>query len=106
MERAELKSLLRATGVAEERGEFFFVRDPQRVERLPADVGSASSREGYGWLGLPTGGTSGRSRFARHDEVTLTTAVRGFCAHFGLERVNAVGVLPAYHVSGLMARVR
>jgi O-succinylbenzoic acid--CoA ligase len=106
MERAELKSLLRATGVAEECGAFFFVRDPQRVERLPAEVGSASAREGYGWLGLPTGGTSGRSRFARHDEVTLTTAVRGFCAHFGFERVNAVGVLPAYHVSGLMARVR
>jgi len=45
-------------------------------------------------------------RFARHDERTLTAAVRGFCAHFGFRRVNAVGVLPPYHVSGLMARVR
>jgi O-succinylbenzoic acid--CoA ligase len=36
----------------------------------------------------------------------LTAAVRGFCAHFGLTRVNAVDVLPACHVSGLMARVR
>jgi O-succinylbenzoic acid--CoA ligase len=45
-------------------------------------------------------------RFARHDEQTLSAAVAGFCAHFALERVNAVGVLPAHHVSGLMARVR
>jgi O-succinylbenzoic acid--CoA ligase len=45
-------------------------------------------------------------RFARHDERTLTAAVEGFCAHFGIERVNAVDVLPAFHVSGLMARVR
>ncbi len=106
MERAELKSLLRATGVAEEYGELFFVRNPQRIEQLPAEVVSAGAGERFGWLGLPTGGTSGRVRFARHDEVTLTAAVRGFCAHFELERVNAVGVLPAYHVSGLMARVR
>lgn len=106
MERAELKSLLRASGVAEEHGELFFVRDPRRVEHLPVGVVSAGARESHGWLGLPTGGTSGRVRFARHDEVTLTAAVRGFCAHFGFERVNAVGVLPAYHVSGLMARVR
>jgi O-succinylbenzoic acid--CoA ligase len=45
-------------------------------------------------------------RFARHDEETLGAAARGFCGHFGLERVNAVDVLPAYHVSGFMARVR
>jgi O-succinylbenzoic acid--CoA ligase len=32
--------------------------------------------------------------------------VRGFCEHFGIAKVNAVDVLPAYHVSGLMARVR
>jgi O-succinylbenzoic acid--CoA ligase len=45
-------------------------------------------------------------KIARHDERTLAAAARGFCAHFGLERVNAVDVLPPYHVSGLMARVR
>ena len=55
---------------------------------------------------IPTGGTGGGVRFARLDERTLTAAVAGFCAHFGLERVNAVGVLPPHHVSGLMARVR
>jgi O-succinylbenzoic acid--CoA ligase len=59
-----------------------------------------------GWLMIPTGGTSGKLKFARHDEQTLTAAVRGFCGHFGLAQVNAVGVLPLHHVSGLMAWLR
>jgi O-succinylbenzoic acid--CoA ligase len=67
---------------------------------------SAGGGGGRGWLCLSTGGTSGRVRFARHDEVSLGAAARGFCGHFGLGRVNAVDVLPAHHVSGFMARVR
>lgn len=63
-----------------------------------------SSRRG--WLGIPTGGTSGALKFARHDEETLAAAVRGFARHFGLMQVNAVGVLPLHHVSGLMAWLR
>jgi O-succinylbenzoic acid--CoA ligase len=59
-----------------------------------------------GWLCVPTGGSSGTIKFARHDEHTLGVAARGFVAHFGLERVNAIDVLPPWHVSGLMARVR
>jgi O-succinylbenzoic acid--CoA ligase len=59
-----------------------------------------------GWLCIPTGGTSGRLKFARHDQETLVAAVRGFSRHFGLARVNAAGVLPLYHVSGLMAWLR
>jgi o-succinylbenzoate---CoA ligase len=59
-----------------------------------------------GWLCLPTGGTSGQLRFARHDQDTISAAVRGFCAHFKLTTVNAVGVLPLHHVSGLMAWMR
>jgi O-succinylbenzoic acid--CoA ligase len=59
-----------------------------------------------GWLCVPTGGTSGGLRFARHDEHTLAAAVKGYCAHFGVQRVNALDVLPAYHVSGLLARIR
>jgi O-succinylbenzoic acid--CoA ligase len=45
-------------------------------------------------------------KFARHDEVTLGAAVRGFCEHFELTPVNVIDVLPPWHVSGLMARVR
>ena len=59
-----------------------------------------------GWLGIPTGGTSGQLKFARHDHETLSAAVRGFTQHFGLTQVNAVGVLPLYHVGGLMAWFR
>jgi O-succinylbenzoic acid--CoA ligase len=59
-----------------------------------------------GWLMIPTGGTSGQIRFARHDAATIAAAVQGFTRHFGLRQVNAVGVLPLHHVSGLMAWLR
>ncbi len=59
-----------------------------------------------GWLMIPSGGTSGALKFARHDQDTIAVAVRGFCAHFGLTRVNAVGLLPMHHVSGFMAWMR
>ena len=55
---------------------------------------------------IPTGGSSGTLKFTRHDQDTLAAAVRGFVQHFALARVNAVGVLPLYHVSGLMAWMR
>ena len=61
---------------------------------------------GKGWLCIPTGGTSGELKFVRHDEETLAAAVRGFARHFGLTQVNAVGVLPLHHVSGLLAWLR
>ncbi|MBA3848933.1 MAG: 2-succinylbenzoate-CoA ligase [Opitutus sp.] len=59
-----------------------------------------------GWVMIPTGGTSGGIRFARHDGFTLAAAVKGFLRHFALPQVNAVGVLPLFHVSGFMAWMR
>lgn len=59
-----------------------------------------------GWLMIPTGGSSGVIKFARHDARTIAIAVDGFLRHFGLKRVNAIGGLPLYHVSGLMAWMR
>ena len=113
MERAELRALVLATGCAEERGGFIFLRDPkwsvaqrERVTELFARVARPTALVRTGWLCIPTGGTSGGIKFARHDERTLTAAARGFCEHFDFARVNAVSVLPAHHVSGLMARVR
>jgi O-succinylbenzoic acid--CoA ligase len=82
-QRGELETLLRA--------------------RVPESNGA---RNGRGWLCIPSGGTSGQLKFARHDEETIAAAVRGFAQHFGLQRVNAVSVLPMHHVSGLMAWVR
>jgi O-succinylbenzoic acid--CoA ligase len=68
--------------------------------------GNRPESEAEGWLMIPTGGTSGGVRFARHDSRTIGAAVRGFTGHFGLREVNAVGVLPLHHVSGLMAWMR
>lgn len=112
MERAELEAIVRSCSGAVRRGDGWFLTDPGWTAERRAEAeavlaqADAGEREGLGWLGIPTGGTGGALRFARHDEKTLAAAVRGFCAHFGLGRVNAVDVLPAHHVSGLMARVR
>lgn len=83
-ERVQLDALLRA--------------EPSSVLRPPSS--------GTGWLMVPTGGTGGRLKFARHDAATIATAVRGFARHFGLPQVNAAGLLPLHHVSGLMAWMR
>lgn len=66
----------------------------------------AGAKRGEGWLCIPTGGSSGDVKLARHDESTLWAAVGGFATHFGISRVNAVGLLPLHHVSGLMAWLR
>lgn len=113
MERAELRSLVRATGCAVEEREFVFLCDPyaSAADQAEAARQSALTRNvdadpRAGWLCVRTGGSAGAMKFARHDEATLSAAVDGFCAHFRMTRVNAIDVLPAHHVSGLMARVR
>lgn len=114
MERAELMALARATGVAQEHGGYVFLCDPHwsAAQReafavvSQSETQSSQSEIRTGWLCIPTGGSSGGLKFARHDETTLTAAVRGFCAHFDLVQVNAVDVLPPWHVSGFMSRVR
>ncbi len=71
-----------------------------------AESEKRKSENRHGWLMIASGGTSGRLKFARHDQDTLSAAVDGFSAHFDVSRVNAVGVLPLHHVSGLMAWIR
>jgi len=78
----------------------------QVADLLQAKVENRKSKIGQGWLMIPTGGTGGGLKFARHDEQTIAAAVRGFTKHFNLSRVNAMGVLPLHHVSGLMAWLR
>ena len=111
MERAELIALLRSGGHVVERAGCVFLRDPHwsvaenaAAEALIAQADAVPSDEG--WLCIRTGGSGGGLKFARHDERTLSAAVAGFCEHFRLKQVNAVGALPPWHVSGLMARVR
>ena len=55
---------------------------------------------------IPTGGSSGKIRFAIHTWDTLSASVRGFQAYFQLQQINSFCVLPLYHVSGLMQFMR
>src|SRR5919202_903044 len=59
-----------------------------------------------GLIMIPTGGTSGKIRFAIHTWETLMASVRGFHQYFGEKSVNSFCVLPLYHVSGLMQFMR
>ena len=134
MERAELARLLgvpmgsgapRDVVVAERDPETFraafadavaaggtvFLADPAWGTTERAQFDSLRSRPAVvdgpkGWLCIPTGGSSGQIKLARHDQQTIAAAVRGFCGHFGVTQVNAVGLLPLHHVSGLMAWLR
>jgi O-succinylbenzoic acid--CoA ligase len=81
-------------------------RERTLLNELCRKSATLQSPAGHGWLCVPSGGTSGALKFARHDEQTIQAAVRGFCAHFGVQCVNAIGLLPLYHVSGLMAWMR
>jgi O-succinylbenzoic acid--CoA ligase len=55
---------------------------------------------------IPTGGSSGKLRFAIHTWDTLMASVWGFHQYFDKKPVNSVCVLPLYHVSGLMQFLR
>ncbi|HIK06536.1 MAG TPA: 2-succinylbenzoate--CoA ligase [Trichormus sp. M33_DOE_039] len=55
---------------------------------------------------IPTGGSSGKIKFAMHTWETLTASVQGFIEYFQLQQVNSFCVLPLYHVSGLMQFMR
>lgn len=84
-----------------EMAEFDRLRIGAEMENPEADA-----MGDLGWLYIPTGGTGGRLKLARHDERTIDAAVRGFARHFLEERIYAFGVLPLHHVSGLMAWLR
>ena len=55
---------------------------------------------------IPTGGTSGKIRFAMHSWETLSASVRSFQEYFDCENINSFCTLPLYHVSGLMQFMR
>lgn len=106
---AELRSWL-AEAAAGEGNVFLFDRTWGAGERARAEALLAEPDRGgnpaRGWLCLPTGGSSGGVKFARHDQDTLSAAAAGFRGHFSLRTVNAVGILPLHHVSGFMAWIR
>lgn len=55
---------------------------------------------------IPTGGTSGKLKFAIHAWSNLECSALATKHFFGVTKINCVSVLPIYHVSGLMQAVR
>ncbi len=57
---------------------------------------------------IPTGGSSGKVKFAHHTWTSLMASVNGFCQYFTPdgEPIHTCCVLPVYHVSGLMQALR
>ncbi len=109
-------SFMAAFAAAVSEGGPVFLSDPawgekersalQRLMALPPAKTGGRGAETRGWLMIPSGGSSGEIKFARHDEETIAAAVLGFGSHFGVQKVNVIGLLPLHHVSGLMAWMR
>lgn len=55
---------------------------------------------------IPTGGTTGNLRFARHSWKSLSAAAEPFARHFEVNSINNLCVLPLFHISGLIQVVR
>lgn len=55
---------------------------------------------------IPTGGTSGKIKFAIHSWENLTNSAQGFYQYFQQKPINSYCCLPLYHVSGLMQIIR
>ena len=55
---------------------------------------------------IPTGGTSGKLKFATHTWKTLSESVYGMQQHFNVNQINSFCTLPLHHVSGLMQYLR
>ncbi|WP_414618923.1 2-succinylbenzoate--CoA ligase [Calothrix sp. CCY 0018] len=60
----------------------------------------------FPYIMIPTGGSSGKIKFAVHTWDTLTASVKGFQEYFEVDKINSCCVLPLYHVSGLMQFMR
>ena len=58
------------------------------------------------WIMIPTGGSSGKVKFAIHTWQTLSASVAGLQSYFQTPVINSYCVLPVYHVSGLMQFMR
>lgn len=81
----------------------------RNVLKIPIEVSSKKSEYCHilqNTIAIPTGGTSGKIRFALHTWKTLVSSVFGFIEYFQIETVNSCCTLPLYHVSGLMQFLR
>ncbi len=109
-ERAQFNALVATKSLEPRAGDGLFATGSEMTAPSAAPGQSTranlKSKNDEGWLCIPTGGSTGKLKLARHDEDTLHAAARGFAEHFCVRRVNAVGVLPLHHVGGLMGWLR
>jgi O-succinylbenzoic acid--CoA ligase len=77
-----------------------------KAEQNTLNIAAAEPQPNKGWIMIPTGGSSGKIRFAIHTWETLMASVQGFQQHFQRSQINSFCVLPLYHVSGLMQFLR
>jgi len=71
-----------------------------------AQTSNTQTHPPAGTILIPTGGTSGRIRFAVHTWEGLTASALGFRDHIQGQQINCYCTLPLFHVSGLMQVVR
>ena len=77
----------------------------KKIEGIVTSEESESEIEGFRVM-IPTGGSSGKIRFAIHDWKTLVAAVEGLWKHFDSPAISSLCMLPLYHVSGFMQTIR
>jgi o-succinylbenzoate---CoA ligase len=75
----------------------------EQVDMLTAQVDLAIHRY---CIAIPTGGSSGKLKFAIHTWETLSASVWGFRDFYEESAINCFCTLPLYHVSGLMQLMR
>ena len=80
------------------------IQDPTTINSLNANL--QSNLSDCPLIMIPTGGTSGKIRFAMHTWETLSASVEGFEEYFDCQNINSFCTLPLYHVSGLMQFMR
>ena len=71
-----------------------------QFQQLPPDL------KRFTGIMIPTGGTSGKIKFAIHTWDTITCSAQGFYRFFDSSPLNFYSCLPLYHVSGLMPVIR
>lgn len=76
----------------------------KKIKPQAGQLISEPDRDPY-WA-IPTGGTSGRIRFACHTWRTLTASAIGVRDFFQRDRLNSFCCLPVFHVSGLAQCIR
>jgi o-succinylbenzoate---CoA ligase len=81
-------------------------RTQQEIASLKSPAQNAPDLITNALIMIPTGGTSGKIKFAMHSWQTLTASVKGFTDFFNCSQLNSVCTLPLYHVSGLMQLMR